>query len=666
MKISVFPSVILRVETGKNLVRNHLVATPLSFLRYHRSRCNAYTASIYSTRHLHCYGHSDLDDKRGLLGLMIRRSLSSTTTETDSLIASPENDNNEGVFSTQKALQQLKKHSVEDVANSFFNHCNLKEHNFEPRLELIAILETLRDNPQTSERFIKTLQELANNNTSTGLDFYNDDEKGIHHQDEYFRPLREHYHLVLKAWLDFAPPSAKRAQALLDYMEENAGIQYETKSCNHVLEAWAENSNAERTQKFLDAMIQKRTQLDLISFSHVLRAWSKSKSPLAANRVDAMLLHVETATGFKPNAECYLRAIECWAKCKRKGSEARIENLIGLLNERLANDASHSTLNVTNGEIRQIATSNLLQVYHKIGNAHRAEEILLKFVKDFETNAECPPPTMEMCISVLSTWSKSPSGRRASRAEKLLHLMDTNEAFPQPDTTCYTAVLNCIASSKKQGSAKRAEALLRRMDRKEETKSNMVSLTCVLIAWARCEDLDAPIKAERIFQEILDRGMQPDRYVYAGLITAWGRSNDQDSISKVEDYFQRLKCSEENKPTVVEYTAVIQAYANYVSRNIDQSRELVHRAEGLLTEMLKSEEGNLRPNILSYAAVLKTIAVARRIPDRGERAEKVLQKMLSDRVDIPPYIMNLVEKCNSRITTEKRALPSLEATQLVP
>lgn len=651
MKRYVFPSVILRAETGKNLVRNRLVETSQSFLRYHHSRCNVYTFSVYNIRHRHCYVRSDLDDKSGLLRLMIRRPLSSTITETDSLIASPENDNNEGVFLTRNTLQQLKKDSVEDVAHTFFNHCNLKENNFDPHLELIAILETLHDNPQTSERFIRTLQELANNNASTGLDFYNDDEKGIHNQGEYFRPRRDHYHMVLKAWLNFAPPSAKRAQALLDYMEENAAIQYETESCNHVLKAWAENSNAERTQKFFDTMIRKRTQLDLVSFSHVLRAWSKSKSPLAVNRVEAMLLHVETATSFKPNAECYLRVIECWAKCKRKGSEARIETLIGLLNERLANDTGHSTMNVTNEGIRQIATSNLLQVYHKIGNAHRAEEILLEFVKDFETNAESPPPTIGMCISVLSTWSKSPSGRRASRAEKLLHLMDNNEAFPQPDTTCYTAVLNCIASSKKQGSAKRAEALLRRMDRKEETKSNMVSLTCVIIAWARCEDLDAPIKAERIFQEILDRGMQPDRYVFAGLITAWGRSNDQDSISKVEDYFRRLKCLQESKPTVVEYTAVIQAYANCVSRNIDQSRELVQRAEDLLTEMLNSEDGNLRPNILSYAAVLKTIAAARRIPDRGERAEKVLQKMLSDRVDIPPYIMNLVDRCNSRITT---------------
>jgi hypothetical protein len=452
--------------------------------------------------------------------------------------------------------------------------------------------------------------------------------------------------MVLEAWLNFAPPSVKRAQALLDYMETNAGMQYETESCNRVLEAWARKGNAERTQKLFDEIIRRRNLVDVVSFSHVLRAWSNSKSPLAVYQAEENLNLMESSVN-KPNAECYLRVIECWTKSKRKGAEARIETLIGLLNQRLVNDPDHGK-NSTNEVIRQEAVLNLLHVYHNIGNAHRAEEILLEFAKDFETSVGRPPPTIGMCISVLSTWSKSKSSRRDTRAEKLLYLMKNNPAFPEPDTACYTAVINCVASSNKPGSARKAEALLRRMDRKDETQSNLVSLTCVLIAWARSEDSDAPLKAERIFQEILDRGMQPDRYVFAGLITAWGRSNSEDSMLKVEDYFQRLKNLENSTPTVVEYTAVIQAYANYVSRNIDKSRESVQRAEALLTEMLDSEDTQLRPNILTYAAVLKTIAAARRIPDRGERAKSVLRKMLSDKVDVPPYITNLVNRCNSR------------------
>ena len=136
-------------------------------------------------------------------------------------------------------------------------------------------------------------------------------------------------------------------------------------------------------------------------------------------------------------------------------------------------------------------------------------------------------------------------------------------------------------------------------------------------------------------------------------MAAWGRSNDPDAMQKVEDYFQSLKCSEDIKPTVVEYTVLIQAYANYVSKNIDKSRESVERAESLLSEMLNSEDERLRPNSLSYAAVLKVIAAARRIPGRGERADKVLQKMVTNNIDISPYIMNIVNRCTGRLPTPK-------------
>ena len=537
----------------------------------------------------------------------------------------------------QTALQQLKTIPVEAAARNFFSHCDSNETTFDPDIELVTILKTLHDNPQTCEGFVKTLQELSTNSD----------------QDVPFQPQKAHYDMVLKAWLNFDPPSVKRSEALLDYMDTMVNLPYDSETCNLILDGWSKKSNAERAQKFFDKMIRRRTPVDQISFLHLLKAWAKSKSPLAVNRIESILSQMENSTDIEPNAECYLRVIECWAKSKKKGSERRIEGLIELLNQQATEDSGR-IVDDDIEKIQQEATLHLLQVYQNMKNAHRAEEILLEFAEDIRT----PTPCLGMCLSVLSTWSKSGSSRRAHRAEKLLRRMEKNAGLPQPDTACYTAVLNCIASSKKQGSAKSAEALLRRMDENEATKSNMVSLTCVLIAWARSEDSDGHLQSERIFQEILDRGMQPDRYVYGGLMAAWGRSNDPDAMQKVEDYFQRLKYSEDSKPTVVEYTVLIQAYANYVSKNIEKSRESVERAEALLAEMLNSDNEILRPNILSYAAVLKVIAAARRIPGRGERADKVLQKMVKNNIEIPPYIMNIASKCTGRLPAQNEASPS--------
>jgi hypothetical protein len=625
-----------------------------------------------------------------------------TTTKTvDSLsIIPPDDSNDDGgvVLDIVTIIQQkLKESSVEIAAEIFFDHyyninssnnnnnnkSKNKNSNYDPHLGLIDILDNLDENPQQSEAFLKAIQELANNNTNS--------KDASTTTTTTFRPTIDHYRIVLDEWYNFKLPSAKRNQALLDYMEQYADINYEIETCNLVLKTWAKKGNAERAQDVLDTMIKKKVHVDVISYSHVLLAWSKSKSPLAAKRADDILQRMETYTNFEPNSECILHVTECWSKSKRLGAEFRIEELFTILKQQLTHEinnkndktsktSSSSSLLLDHNNNNDCDIKNLqqifwsvLQAYQNVENAHRAEELLLDFVDDYENKNKMFPPTTGMYLSVLNSWNKSASTNRATRSEKLLQMMEINNTnnvllFPQPNIECYTAVLNCMASSKKPDAAKRAETLLRRMDLQEETKPNLISLTCVLIAWARSDDLNAPIEAERIYEEIQDRGLKPDRFVFAGLITAWGRNNSEreDPMIKVENYFQRIKDIEQEqssillpsenngekvsssfKTTVVEYTVVIQAYANYVSRNIDKSRESVARVESLLDEMLKSEDKNLKPNILTYAAVLKCIAAARRVPDRGDRADIVLQKMYSEQVEITPYIINLVKRCKN-------------------
>jgi hypothetical protein len=622
-----------------------------------------------------------------------------TTTTVEPLSIIPPDDDNDMVLDIVTIVQQkLKESSVEVVARIFFDHyCNInnnnsnsKNNNNDPHLGLISILDNLHENPQQSEAFLKAVQEMANNNNDNSKD------TSTATATTSFRPMIDHYRIVLDEWYNFKLPSAKRNQALLDYMEQYADINYDIETCNLVLKTWAKKGNAERTQDFLDTMIRKKVPVDIISYSHVLLAWSKSKSPLAAKRADDILSRMEIYTNFEPNSECILHVTECWSKSKRLGAEFRIEELFTILKQRLTheikkkndkttNESSSSLLlldqnNNDDSDIQNLQQIfwNVLQAYQKVENAHRAEELLLDFVDDYQNKNKIFPPTPGMFLSVLNSWNKSASTNRATRSEKLLQMMENNNTssnnvslFPQPNIECYTAVLNCIASSKKPDAAKRAETLLRLMDLKEETKPNLISLTCVLIAWARSDDLNAPIEAERIYEEIQDRGLKPDRFVFAGLITAWGRNNSEreDPMIKVENYFQRIKDIEQEqeqssillpsenneekvspssfKTTVVEYTVVIQAYANYVSRNIGKSRESVERVESLLNEMLNSEDKSLKPNILTYAAVLKCIAAARRVPDRGDRADIVLQKMYSEQVEITPYIIKLVQRCKN-------------------
>lgn len=573
-------------------------------------------------------------------------------------------------------LARLKNGSVEDAANVFMDYCNNKK-NFhssisddigclDPASELLtAVLNALCKSPQQSEAFIKAIQESTNFSDNNHDDNNNNSNNRDTNIGEHavFRPNHSHYVMVLQGWHDFDPPSAKRAQALLQYMDKH-GLSYCIDTCNLVLKTWARKENAEGAQALLDQILaNKRFKVNQESFRHVLAAWSRSKSARATMQADTMLSLMETLR-IEPCPECLYVVIECWAKSKKIGAETRIEFLVTWMKRLLKSRNTIKRLyvqegnddNLSDASVVQGAMLRVLQAYQKIGNAHRAEEILLEYVEEYRNN-EVPPPTRDMCLSVLSCWSKSKSTRRGYRAEKLLLLMEGNDAFPKPDMSCYIATLHCLATSKKSDSAKRAEALLKRSELAQGVEPNLTAFTCVLVAWARSDNPLAHNDAERIYREIENRGMEPDRFVLAGLITAWGRSNVEDSIIKVEEYFQRMKNSVHEpatngnnrlKPTVVEYTATIQAYANYVSRNLAKSRMSVERVETLLDEMLDSHDKSLRPTFMTYVAVLKTIAAARRIPDRGDRAERVLRIMSAEGVEVTPYILGLVNKCNVR------------------
>jgi hypothetical protein len=160
------------------------------------------------------------------------------------------------------------------------------------------------------------------------------------------------------------------------------------------------------------------------------------------------------------------------------------------------------------------------------------------------------------------------------------------------------------------------------------------------------------------------------------MISVWGRSLRPGSIEKAEEYFERLKRlqdsrdqdpNEDSHPvdvrvTVVEYTALMQAWANYVSNNVNDSRRAVKRVEELLDELMEkyfsSNFGDvdadlLRPNRMTFASVLRTISGARRIPDREDKAKLTLRKMRELKLEPNAHILALVDKCSRRAKQQK-------------
>ena len=527
----------------------------------------------------------------------------------------------------------LKDGKVEDAEEFFFQlHQESGANIYAPNKEHVSVIvDAWQKSPHQAEAFLMRLQKLYMENGH-----------------EHCQPDREYYDLVLQGWHDFKPPSAKRAQALFDYMME-IGVEYHVDSCNIVLAAWSLTSNAEGGQAHLDQVLKQGHPVSLLSFIYVLEAWSKSKSPLAPQKAEALLLEMKVRK-MEPTPRCYLIAMECWARSKKQVAAERSETLLEVIRKlcKLKSDLP----------ILQSAMLNILHVYGRRGNAHKSEEILNEFILNYQKNKRVAL-TLPMYISVLSTWSKSKSKNRPARAEKLLLRMGKKRGLPKPDVVCYTTVLHCWASSNKDAAAERAEALLKTMNESPHVEPNLLSYTCILHAWSRSKDPTAPLNAERVFQEMLDRNLSPDKLTFGAMITTWGRSSREDAVEKAEAYLQQLKDiyaetgDVKCMPSVVQYTATMQAWANHVKINPNNSREAVSRVESMLDEMLNSEEPQMKPNSLTFASILKTIAGARRIPDRCDRAESILRVMEQEGVELTPFILNIAKKCCPKLNTSK-------------
>eukprot|EP00980_Cylindrotheca_fusiformis_P011521 scaffold2708_cov119-Cylindrotheca_fusiformis.AAC.9 len=146
------------------------------------------------------------------------------------------------------------------------------------------------------------------------------------------------YSVVLTAWAKHAtseqyPDAPDRALAILNGMVEYGGIQPNVVSYSTVIQAFAEQGRAKEAESLLNDMLTSADDTiipnpDMYTFSSVLYAWTKSRSPHAADRAEAILvqmlqLYLAGKLDQPPNVYCYTNVLACLANSKKQGSAHR-------------------------------------------------------------------------------------------------------------------------------------------------------------------------------------------------------------------------------------------------------------------------------------------------------------------------------------------------------
>lgn len=176
-------------------------------------------------------------------------------------------------------------------------------------------------------------------------------------QDYGVSPNVYSYSVVLTAWAKHSaseeyPDAPDRALAILNGMEEYGGIQPNVVSYSTVIQAFSEQGRAKEAEALLQKMLSSSEddsatpKPDMYTFSSVLYAWSKSRSPHAAERAEAILvrmlqMYLSGGLDQPPNVYCYTNVLVCLANSRKKGSAERALQILRSMQQNYA-DASNT------------------------------------------------------------------------------------------------------------------------------------------------------------------------------------------------------------------------------------------------------------------------------------------------------------------------------------
>lgn len=472
------------------------------------------------------------------------------------------------------------------------------------------------------------------------------------------KPTLRSYELVMQCWSKSRrPDAAERARDLYNNLKADGLLPTGT-AMNIFLNAVASNissssassssvSSPDMAEQLLFDLCDAaendpmhNPQPDVISFSIVIKAWSKSNDPRAAERAEALIQKVERLyqSGIdecKPNVVLYSSAIQCWAKAaKRRPKKSKL--------------------------VGQAKSSSYQQQYEGREAAKKAESYLRKLQQleaSSDGGSDMGPDTICWNL-VLNAWAQAGDGKHAEELYEemltnylqskkdneinnnddnnstynddgayedendyiMLHQKEANDDgtssssttsnHPAPNAITYTAVLSALAKSRNYPQAsERAERLIKHMDQLHESgilptnnnvKPNVATYSAVIDCLAYSKRKANALRAEQILRQMIasdDPYVQPNIVTYNSVIKAWSFiRNDPDSVKHV---FQLLD-------EIVEKS------------QIDTNDTATATASGTST--------SIRPTIMTFGSILKTIADSN-ISDKASKAQYVLSIM---------------------------------------
>ena len=484
-------------------------------------------------------------------------------------------------------------------------------------------------------------------------------------QQEHLKPGHFIFGSVLTAY--GRAQRADEALQVFEFMQElyvktgDASFRPNTVCYSAMVWAYAAVGNvlgAEQILLQLVAAMEQGKSKDLVLntqiLAGVLAAWSKSDDSNAPERIRQFInkiQHLDSEQNLvgNLNTTTYNTLLGSYSKSKTLEAAAAAERVFWWMAEQ-----EEQSLAPDRDSCLSVIIANCAA-----GGHVQASKFVDHVCEGIQQNLLRPELLDQQHFTVLiDAWGTSEDPKSGKKAQEVFQTMQ--QMGIEPTTLVYSSLVWAWARSRTDDPAKPAEDLFWEMKQlsdegNESVKPNEVTVFGLLCAFSYSAEPDAMNRADKIFKQMDEFGIEKSRRMYNVLMTGWSR---RDSLEKVDFYFDALKQKYEEGANELQPLA-----KDYLTRLVAWSKTgNVERTTDLLSDM--TQQGILQGLCTeAFNAVLQALALSGR-DNASEDAENWLLKMhhLSDskqfncRPDIDTYNHAIASCASKKYPDGERAL----------
>ena len=445
-------------------------------------------------------------------------------------------------------------------------------------------------------------------------------------ENTYFKLHCGHYTIAVTAWSKSGhPDSAERATGIVNRMKER-NIALNEVTYNAWMHAYMIKNNISMVEEIFQNMKETiPTKIRVQEWNILLLAHAKQGRPKEAEEiVKTMVRRYNSGTSeVLPDLISYSILLDAWSKSDEEGRGFRAETILDSIEER---DISFDKTTYA----ESTASSPYVAAMRTI--IHSGEENIVERVESIYKRVLVQDVTPDAYIyaTLLEAYASARSADASKKVSEVLAMMQEklNDISIEDKTVVYNAALKLLKQSREPNSIDRAEELFMKMKAEgiadEFTYGTMLALytnkdgnSIDSSSSQRTEELLEEITSEKgINKNTLHMNIAMNSLIKAGKIKeAVGMLEEMEEEYRNGNYFLQ--------PNTVTYSNLMHGWIK--SNDPQKSKQAVVVYDKMIA-MFKSGNTEAKPNFVSYVTLVDSIVKSGEV-GAAERAEKIVRDM---------------------------------------